>query len=251
MIAVEEAQRRVLDETPILGTEIVPLADALGRVIREDVRAPRDVPSADNSAMDGYAISAEDVAAPPARLRVIEDVPAGRIAQRTVERGTAIRIMTGALVPAGADCVVPVEQTDGGSEVVAVTAALRKGANVRARGEDMRAGDVILRAGSRLGPGEIGVLASVQKESVEVGLRPTMAILSTGDEIIPIDGAWEPGKVVNSNSWSLTALARTAGALPREMGIVADTLDETKRAISEADNAALRARVAELEAGSE
>lgn len=232
MLSVEEAQRQVLDETPVLGTEVVSLADALGRVIREDVRALRDVPSADNSAMDGYAIRAEDVASPPARLRVVEDVPAGRLAQRTVERGTAIRIMTGALLPAGSDCVIPVEQTDGGSDLVEVTASLRRGANVRARGEDMRAGDVILHAGSRLGPGEIGVLASVQKETVAVGLRPTVAILSTGDEIIPIDGAWEPGKVVNSNSWSLAALARSAGALAREMGIVGDTLEATKHAIA-------------------
>lgn len=235
MIAVEEAQRRVLEETPILGTEVVPLGEALGRVLREDVRAVRDVPSSDNSAMDGYAVIAGDVAEAtgdaPARLRVIEDVPAGRVADRRLERGTAIRIMTGALLPDGADCVVPVEQTDGGSDAVAVAAPVRKGANVRARGEDMREGDVILRSGCRLGPGEIGVLASVQKATVEVGRRPRLAILSTGDEIIPIDGAWEPGKVVNSNSWSLAALARSAGAVPREMGIVADTLEETKEAI--------------------
>jgi molybdopterin molybdotransferase len=239
MIAVEEAQRRVLEETPLLGTETVLLGEALGRILREDVRAPRDIPSSENSAMDGYAVISDDLvqasATSPLRLRVIEDVPAGRIAERRVERGTAIRIMTGALVPGGADCVVPVEQTDGGSAVVDVTAPVPKGANVRARGEDMRAGEVILRAGSRLGPGELGVLASVQKGSAVVGRRPEIAILSTGDEIVPIDGAWAPGKVVNSNAWSLAALARSAGALPREMGIVPDTLDATKQAIRSAE----------------
>lgn len=235
MIPVEEAQRRVLDETPLLDTESVELHDALGRVLREDVRAPRDVPSSDNSAMDGYAVTAADLEgaseAAPVSLRVVEDVPAGRVGTKRVERGTAIRIMTGALIPAGADAVVPVELTDAGSELVRVTAAVRSGANVRARGEDMRAGAVILRAGTRLGAGEIGVLASVQRPSVETGRRPGIAILSTGDEVVPIDGAWEPGKVVNSNSWSLAALARQAGALPRMMGIVPDDLAATKEAI--------------------
>jgi molybdopterin molybdotransferase len=238
MIAVEEAQRRVLDETPTLGIETVPLADALGRILRGDVRAPRDVPSSANSAMDGYAVRAADVAhaaaAGPVRLRVIEDVPAGRVAGRQVERGTAIRIMTGAHLPAGADAVVPVELTDGGSDVVEVTARVREGANVRAQGEDMREGEIILRAGCSIGPGEIGVLASAQKGSVDVGRRPEIAILSTGDEIIPLDGTWAPGRVVNSNAWSLAALARQSGAVPREMGIVPDTLEATRTAIREA-----------------
>ncbi len=235
MIPVEEAQRRVLDETPLLGTELVELHDALGRILREDIAAPRDVPSSANSAMDGYAVIAADVAgaseSAPASLRVIEDVPAGRVATKRLEPGTAIRIMTGALLPAGADAVVPVELTDGGSGSVRVTAPVARAANVRARGEDMRAGAIVLRAGSRLGPGEIGVLASVQKPKVEVGRRPELAILSTGDEVIAIDETWEPGKVVNSNSWSLASLARSAGALPRLMGIVPDALEATKEAI--------------------
>jgi molybdopterin molybdotransferase len=114
---------------------------------------------------------------------------------------------------------------------VRVTAPVASAANVRARGEDMREGAIVLRAGTRLGPGEIGVLASVQKPKVEVGRRPELAILSTGDEVIAIDEMWEPGKVVNSNSWSLASLARSAGALPRMMGIVPDALEATKEAI--------------------
>ncbi|HEY0592293.1 MAG TPA: gephyrin-like molybdotransferase Glp [Thermoanaerobaculia bacterium] len=240
MLSVEEAQERVLAETALLGTETIELHDALGRILREDVRAPRDVPSADNSAMDGYAVVAGDLEgasdASPVPLRVVEDVPAGRVAAMRVGPGTAIRIMTGALIPGGADAVVPVELTDGASDVVRVSAPVKSGANVRARGEDMREGAVVLGAGTRLGAGEIGVLASVQKPRVEASRRPEIAILSTGDEVVPIDGAWEPGKVVNSNSWSLAALARQAGALPRMMGIVPDDLAATKEAIRAASS---------------
>ncbi|MGH9458641.1 MAG: molybdopterin molybdotransferase MoeA [Thermoanaerobaculia bacterium] len=235
MLPVEEAQARVLDAVRVLGTEVVPLGEAIGRVLREDVRAIRDVPLRDNSAMDGYAVLASDVEGPskesPARLRVVEDVPAGRLATRRVEPGTAVRIMTGALLPEGADVVVPVELTNAGSELLEVHRPVRAGANIRRRGEDMREGEIVLTAGTRILAGDLGVLASVQKTRVEVGLRPDVAILSTGDEVIEADAPFEPGKVVNSNSWTLAALAAETGAQPRRLGIVADTLEETKEAI--------------------
>lgn len=234
MISVEEAQERVLAEIATIGTEQVAFTDALGRVLREDIIAPSDVPQGDNTAMDGYAVRAEDIANPPARLRVIEDLPAGRVAAKKVEKGTAIRIMTGALIPDGADTVAHVEITDAGSDFVTVKESLKRGTNLRKQGEDMRAGDVVLADGTLIGAAEIGVLASVQKSVVRVGRRPTVAIISTGDEIVEVDQPRTDGKVVNSNSYSLAALARAAGAIPRMMGIVRDTRQATIAAIESA-----------------
>lgn len=237
MLPVEEAQRRVLDEVECLEVEIVPLAEALGRVLAEHAIAPRDVPSRDNSAMDGYAVRAEDVqraASAPVPLTVIEDVPAGRVARRRLSRGEAIRIMTGALLPEGADAVVPVELTDAGAETVTVMKPVAAGANVRRGGEDMKAGAVILEAGTVLRAAETGVLASAQQPVVRVRRRPVVAVLSTGDEIIDVDEPFEEGKVVNSNSWSLAALVRETGAIPKRLGIVPDRLDATRDAIREA-----------------
>jgi molybdopterin molybdotransferase len=234
MLPVEEAQQRVLDEVRLVGTEQVAFTDALGRVLREDVRAATDVPQADNTAMDGYAVRSEDIAAAPVTLKVIEDLPAGTVAKKRVERGTAIRIMTGALIPEGADVVAHVEITDGGSDQVRVLRPLKSGMNIRRRGEDMNAGAVVLEAGTPIHAAEIGVLASVQKNVIRVSRRPTVAIISTGDEIVDVDEPQGFGNVVNSNSYSLAALAREAGAQPRMIGIVRDTREATIAAIESA-----------------
>ncbi|MEA2235677.1 MAG: molybdopterin molybdotransferase [Thermoanaerobaculia bacterium] len=238
MIAVEEAQARVLAEVNMLDLEEVAFTEAHGRVLREDIHAAYDVPQKDNTAMDGYAVRAEDIAGAnadaPMSLNVIEDLPAGTVAVQRVEKGTAIRIMTGALMPDGADTVAHVEITDAGDDVVRVFSSLKRGTNIRKRGEDMQRGDVVLRDGTPLHAAEIGVLASVQKASVCVGRRPSVAILSTGDEIIDVSDAVTPGKVVNSNSYSLAALTREAGAIPRMIGIVRDTRDATISAIESA-----------------
>jgi len=234
MLPVEEAQRRVLDEVRLVGTEQLAFTEALGRVLREDVRAAEDIPQGDNTAMDGYAVRSEDIAAAPVTLRVIEDLPAGTVATKRVERGTAIRIMTGALIPEGADVVAHVEITDGGSAQVRVLSSLKRGTNIRARGEDMRAGDIVLEAGTPIHAAEVGVLASVQKSIVKVARRPSIAIISTGDEIVDVDEPRPFGKVVNSNSYSLAALARETGALPRMIGIVRDTREATMAAIESA-----------------
>jgi len=231
MLAVDDAQQRVLAEVPVLESERIALDEAHGRVLREEIHAPFDVPEGDNTAMDGYAVRAEDA---PGTLRVIDDVPAGSIARERVERGTAIRIMTGALMPDGADAVAQVEITDAGSEMVNVFKSLTSGANIRRRGEDMRAGDVVIESGTPIRAAELAVLASVQKSRVDVGRRPTVAILSTGDELIGIDEPRTPGKVVNSNAWALAALVREAGAIPRPLGIVRDTREATIAAIESA-----------------
>jgi molybdopterin molybdotransferase len=272
MLSVEEAQERVLAEVMPMESEEVALFDALGRVLRENILAPADVPQADNSAMDGYAVRAADL---PGDLRVIGDLPAGTPPTLAVEPGTAIRIMTGALVPEGADTVVHLEVTEtlpltrpsatlspqagrGQSNsqppiefpsprlrgegvrradeglIVRIPQALPEGTHIRKRGEDMRTGDTVLHAGSVLRAGEIGVLAGVQKARVNVGQRPVIAILSTGDELVEIDQPREFGKVVNSNSWALEALVREAGAVPRRMGIVRDTREATIAALEAA-----------------
>ncbi len=234
MISVEEAQERVLSEVRVLGTEQVVFTEALGRVLREDIVAPSDVPQADNTAMDGYAVRADDIANPPVKLRVIEDLPAGSVATKRVEPGTAVRIMTGAMIPDGADTVAHVEITDAGSEFVTIRQSLKRGTNLRWRGEDMRAGDLVLRDGTVIDAAAVGVLASVQRSVVRAGRRPAVAIFSTGDEIVEVDQPRAFGKVVNSNSYSLASLAREAGALPRMMGIVPDTRGATIAAIESA-----------------
>lgn len=234
MLTVEEAQARVLAEVSLLEGEDVALAEAHGRVLREDVRAAADVPERDNSAMDGYAVRGEDIANAPASLTVIGDLPAGTMPSIALTEGTAIRIMTGALLPDGADTVVHVEITDGGRDVVRIEQSLARGTNVRRRGEDMQTGDVVLHSGTVIRAGELGVLAGVQQTRVKVTRRPTIAILSTGDELIDVERPRTPGKIVNANSWSLAALATEAGALPQRLGIVPDTREATITALEKA-----------------
>jgi molybdopterin molybdotransferase len=231
MLQVEDAQSRVMAEIARGAVEIVDFADAHGRVLREEIAATYDMPPADNSAMDGYAVRASDL---PGRLPVSGDIPAGHPSAHPLPPGTAMRIMTGAFVPEGADTVVQVELTDGGTDVVTIHEALKVGTNLRRRGSDMRAGDVVLRAGTRIGPAELAVLAAVQKTSVRVGRRPTVAILSTGDELVEIGGALAPGKIVNTNGPLLAALVRDAGGIPRNLGIVRDTRDATIAAFESA-----------------
>lgn len=223
-ITVEDAQARVLAEVAVVEPEDVALADAQGRVLREDVAAPENVPIADNSAMDGYAVRASDVANVPVTLDVIGDIAADADPSHELRPGTAMRIMTGGAIPRGADAVIQVEQTDAGDKRVAIFRAVTAGTNVRRAGEDMRKGEVVMRAGLPIGPGELGVLATVRKQRVRASKRFTVAILSTGDEIVS-------GRIANSNSMSLAALARDAGCDARVLDPVPDDREATKRAL--------------------
>jgi molybdopterin molybdotransferase len=227
MLSVEDAQLQVMAEVEAGATEAVPFGEASGRVLREDVVADRDAPPGDNSAMDGYAVRAADIARAPARLRVIGDIAAGHPPATPVAEGNAMRIMTGALLPEGADTVVQVELTDGGMDSVRIDRALARGTSVRRRGEDMRAGQLVLGRGTRIGPSEMALLAALQRTTVIVGRRPSVAILSTGDELIGIADPPVPGKIVNTNGPLIEALVRDTGAAPRQIGIVRDSREET------------------------
>ena len=234
MLQVEEAQARVLAEVTPLGSETVAFEEAFGRVLAEDVVAADDNPPADNSGMDGYALRAADT---PGELRVLGDIPAGLVPRSRVEAGTALRIMTGAFVPEGADAVAQVEITDGGLEVVRVERAVATGANIRRRGEDIRAGSVVIRSGTVIGAAEVAMLAAVRKTSVAVSRRPTVAILATGDELLSPHEPPASGKIVNSNTYLLAALVRAAGAVPLPLGIVRDTREATIAAFEDASQA--------------
>jgi molybdopterin molybdotransferase len=234
MLRVEEAQERMLAEVTIGPAEMVPLRDAHRRVLREDITAQSDAPAADNSAMDGYAVRAADIAAVPVALPVVGDIPAGHPAQAPLRRGTAMRIMTGAFVPEGADTVVQVELTDGHTDRVTIHKSVPIGANIRRRGEDLRAGQIVLRSGVRIGPAEMASLAGAGKSQVRVGKRPTVAILSTGDELLDVDAPPSPGKIINTNAYLLAALVAEAGAIARPLPIVRDTREATIAALETA-----------------
>ena len=234
MLQVEEAQARVLAEVEPLPSEVVGFEEAFGRVVAEDVVATDDAPPADNSGMDGYALRAADT---PGELRVLGDIPAGSVPTRRVEPGTALRIMTGAFVPEGADAVAQVEITDGGLEVVRVERAVSVGAHIRRRGEDVRAEAVVVRRGTVVGAAEVAMLAAVRKTSVAVARRPVVAILSTGDELLTPFDPPAFGKIVNSNSYLLAALVQAAGGIAQPLGIVRDTREATIAAFEEASQA--------------
>jgi molybdopterin molybdotransferase len=247
MIPVEEARERILAYFSRLEPERKPLLDALGQVLAEDVVAPFDIPPLDNTAMDGYAVRAADTAgadeAAPVELRVIADLAAGYVLETPVGPGEAVRIMTGAPVPPGADAIVPFEETDealrGINEAarkagsVRVLKAANPGANIRRRGEDVRAGSTVIPAGRVLRPSEIGVLASIGLTHVTVIRRPVVAILSTGDEITPPGEPLLPGRIYDANAYSVAALVRKYGGIPRILGIARDTVEDLTAKIRE------------------
>lgn len=229
-LPVHEAQRRILDRVRTLDAERVPLSAALGRVAAEDVSAALDLPPWDNSAMDGYAVRAADVA-PGTEITVALDLPAGaRSAQHLPERAAA-RIMTGAPMPLEADAVVPVEDTTGRKgeghfaevgEAVRFERSPAPGEHVRRHGEDVRRGDVVLRSGDVVGPARIALLATVGRSGVSVVRRPRVSILSTGDELVDVDEAGTPDRIVNGNAYGLAAQVVEAGGVPRALPIVPD-----------------------------
>ncbi len=236
-MSADDALARILAGVPALPPASVPLLDALGLVLAEDVSADRDVPPFRNSAMDGYAVRADDVARAPAQLRVVGEIAAGGFPDRAIARGEAMRIMTGAPMPDGADTVVRVEDTDNRSDVVTITAATPKGLSVRQAGEDLRKGETILTSGTVVRAAEIGLLASVGKAMVRVFKRARVAVLSTGDEIVDVDAPIARGQIRDANRYSLASAIRAAGAEPWVRGIVRDTPDALRASLREAMSA--------------
>jgi molybdopterin molybdotransferase len=227
--SVHEASAKILADIRPLEVERIPLRDAYGRVLAEDVASPIDHPPWDNSSMDGYAVRAADVAfateSNPVTLFVLETVRAGQYPTQSVAPRTAIRIMTGAPVPDGADTVIRVEDTDGGEKRVIIRDARDAGRNVRPRGEDLRMGEIALPRGTVLGAAHLGVLASVGCALVPVHRRPRVAVLASGDEIVDVDqydAVLRGERIVSSNSYTIVAAARAAGAEIVDLGIVGD-----------------------------
>ncbi len=232
VISVEEALNEILSRIQPLGSEKVSLLESLGRVIVENVVAPRDIPPLDNSGMDGYAVRAQDILRTsreiPVRLEVIEDLPAGFISEKSLERGQAIRIMTGAPIPQGANTVVPVEETQKDGSFVLILKGFPSGKNIRKAGGDLRKADRVISKGDILRPPEIGILASIGRSSISVFQRPTVAILCTGEELVDVDQPVERAKIVSSNSYTLAAQVKDCGATPIQLGIARDEQEDVE-----------------------
>ena len=250
MLEVEQAFQRIIGHFAPLDTVELPVLECLGLTLAEDINSPLDLPPLANSAMDGYAVLHADIAhangAPPT-LSVISAVAAGQVSDQTVTAGNAIRIMTGAPVPAGADTVVPFEETDEldrrrdgqALDEIVIRKALPLGSNVRPAGEDVRAGELVLPAGTVVRPAEAGVMASLGLSKARVIRRPVVAVLSTGDELTAVGDPLTPGHIYDSNSSSVAAAVVAAGGVPRILGIARDNLDDLHRCIDAAADADL------------
>ncbi len=239
MTTVREAVEMVVAGVGRLGDEETPLREALDRVLAEDVDSPVDLPARTNSAMDGYAVRAADVRGTtreaPRRLRIVEEVHAGRVPSRPVGPGEATRIFTGAPIPEGADGVIRQEDTAREGDAVAVLDDRDAGRNLRFTGEDLQRGARLLDAGAVLGPAQIGVLSSIARATVRVPKRARVGILASGDEIADLDEAdaiLAGAKIASSNSYTLDGLVRRAGAVPVPLGIARDTLEDVRERLA-------------------
>lgn len=249
MISVEEALEKILSFFDVLDPEEKPILESLGQVLAEDVYSTINIPPLDNAAMDGYAVQAENTysatESSPRLLQVIGEVAAGQISDQEVVPGTAIRIMTGAAVPRGANAVVQFENTDElarkeSQQPLSQIGILRessKGLNIRRAGEDITQGDLVLKKGTVLRPQEIGILASLGWAKVSVIRRPVVAILATGDELVEIGDPLPPGRIYNSNSFSLAAQVYRYGGIPKILGIAQDSAESLVKKLTEGVNA--------------
>ncbi len=253
--AAEAAQRILLDvrRQPALR---IPLDDALGSILAEDVVSPLDVPAWTNSAMDGYAARGADVRgateARPVRLKVVEHLPAGRFPTRVIGAGECARIFTGAVLPEGADSVIRQEDTDEGAEIATIIRDRDVGVNTRAAGEDIRKGATVLTEGSELGPAQLGVLASLAVAHPLVYRRPRIGILGSGDEIVDVDQPEEilsGRKIASSNTHALVALVRQTGGEPVNLGIARDTPESLREHLSRAVDCDLLVTTAGISVG--
>jgi molybdopterin molybdotransferase len=246
LLSVDQARERILSQLDPVGTETIPLTACVNRVLGEEIVAADDLPLFDNSSMDGFALRAADTstAAPASRvtLRVVADIPAGSTPTVSLASGQAARIMTGAHMPAGADAVIPVEDTDfhdrssgtPAPETISIEKIVKGGDNVRPRGMDVRAGDAVLKKGNTLKPQDVGLLAMLGFPEVEVYKRPLVALLSSGDELLEAGAPLESGKIRDSNSYMLASLVESTGAEVLRLGIAKDNRESVQGLIEQA-----------------
>ena len=229
-IKVDEARKIILEKIKVQGTEKVSISEALGRILSENIIARRNNPPMDNSAMDGYALKAKDIelatSENPIKLEIIEDLAAGYSPKMTIQSGQAVRIMTGAPIPEGADAVIMQEDTERNENSVQVKDKAEIRENIRDAGEDVREGETVIKKGAKLLPAHIGMMAVVGRSSVLVGRRPSVAILSTGDEIKDLDDSLSGPCIYNSNGYMLAAQVKSAGGIPSYLGIARDNEED-------------------------
>ncbi len=238
MISADEALQIVLDNVAPLGVERVAIVDALGRMLAEEIHSSRDIPGFDNSAMDGYAVRAADIAkaseSNPVKLKVVETIGAGQMPTRAVKAGEAVRTMTGAPIAEGADAIIQVERTRGGGDSVEILAAADLRSFIRLRGEDLKRGQLVMSAGRRLSAADLGMLASVNRAMVEVTRRPRVAIVATGDELVDVDQPPSGAQVVNSSAYALSGAVLECGGMPTMLKVARDERKETTARLAEA-----------------
>ncbi len=246
LLSVQEARQTILAGFVPLATEIVRLEDSLDRVLSQSLRSPLELPPFSNSSVDGFAARAEDIRltsqANPTQLAVIGDIPAGTVPQVHLEANQAARIMTGAQLPGGADCVIPVEETDfnyrqagiPAPSRVKIMAPIGQGENIRPAGQDIHRGDEVFAAGHRLRPMDLGMLSILGQAEVPVYCKPRVAIFSSGDELLPVEAELTPGKIHDANTYSVSALTRQFGGIPIPYGIVPDREDQVAASLNRA-----------------
>lgn len=239
-ISVDDAQQRILSRIGRTHPERITLTNASGRTLALTINAPEDSPRFDNSAMDGYAVRFEDLAKLPRTLVVSDTVAAGAVSNQTLQAGQAMRIMTGAPIPPGADTVVQQElcTREGDNVIIRELPNDQQGANIRYAGTYMKTGQPVVRHGSVISPADIGILATFRHSTVTVYRKPVVAILSTGDELLEIDQTPGPGQIVNSNAYMLEALVHQAGAIPLVLPIARDQREDILAAFKNAINSA-------------
>jgi len=233
MLSISQARKIILNNTGKTPVVMTDLMAAVGACLAKDIYSPLPIPLFDNSAMDGYAVRAADLKGAsqknPIRLKIIEEIPAGHIPRKRVKRGEASLIMTGAMFPAGADTVVVVEATKREGKLVQIFIEVGKGENIRKKGEVIRRGQLLLKAGALIRPAEVALLATVNKTKVSVHRRPRVAILSTGSEVVPLGRRLGPGQIVDSNRYGVMMQLKACGADVIDLGIVRDEREAIKR----------------------
>ena len=234
LISVDEAQRIVLERAKRLDPERVPIERAAARVLAEPVAALVDLPPFPSSAMDGYALRSADTGDPPTRLPIVARIAAGSPADRALAPGEAMAISTGAAVPEGADAVVPLELVEESDEAIGVPEPVAQGANIRERAGDVSVGDIVLERGARLGPAQVAALAAAGVSEVQCSKRPRVGILVTGSELRQPGEPLGAGEIYESNGLLLATALQLAGAVPAQLGVVADDADEHERAMERA-----------------